>query len=116
MLSLQLQKSPAADFEEKCGNSPDISKGFSQSGMSKFESSHVSQAVVCWAGFSQETREWAVKPGSSAHSWAAPTKSLTPPNLSRTSETEVFSVFAQPRSKHHNISFADAPWFQIRMC
>jgi hypothetical protein len=27
MLSLQLQKSPTPDFEEKCGNSPDISKG-----------------------------------------------------------------------------------------
>jgi hypothetical protein len=33
------------DFEEKCGNSPDISKGISQSGMCKFESSRVSQAV-----------------------------------------------------------------------
>jgi hypothetical protein len=27
--SLQLQKSPTPDFEEKCGNSPDISKGIS---------------------------------------------------------------------------------------
>jgi hypothetical protein len=41
MLSLQLQKSPTPDFEEKCGNSPDISKGIFQSGMSKFESSQV---------------------------------------------------------------------------
>jgi hypothetical protein len=45
MLSLQLQKSPIPDFEEKCGDSPDISKGIFQSGMSKFESSQVSQAV-----------------------------------------------------------------------
>jgi len=30
MLSLQLQKSPTPDFEEKCGNSPDISEGISQ--------------------------------------------------------------------------------------
>jgi hypothetical protein len=45
MLSLQLQKSPTPDFEEKCGNSPDISKGISQLGMCKFESSEVSQAV-----------------------------------------------------------------------
>jgi len=37
MLSLQLHK--------KSGNSPDISKGISQSGMSKFESSRVSQPV-----------------------------------------------------------------------
>jgi hypothetical protein len=44
MLSLQLQKSPTPDFEEKCGNSPDISKGISQMGMCKFESSKVSQA------------------------------------------------------------------------
>src|SRR4051794_31662463 len=58
MLSLQLQKSPAADFEEKCGNSPDVLKGFSQSGMSKFESSAFCQA-------SQETREWAADPGFS---------------------------------------------------
>jgi len=45
MLSLQLQKSPTPDFEEKCGNSPDISKGISQLGIYKFESSEVSQAV-----------------------------------------------------------------------
>jgi hypothetical protein len=45
MLSLQLQKSPTPDFEEKYGNSPDISKGISQLGMCKFESSQVSQAV-----------------------------------------------------------------------
>ena len=31
-------------FRGKCGNSSDISKGISQSGMSKFESSQVSQA------------------------------------------------------------------------
>ena len=43
MLSLQLQKSPTPDFEEKCGNSPDISKGISQLGIYKFESSEVSQ-------------------------------------------------------------------------
>jgi hypothetical protein len=46
MLSLQLQKSPTPNFEEKCGNSPDISKGISQSGMCKSESSQVSQAVT----------------------------------------------------------------------
>jgi hypothetical protein len=45
MLSFQLQKSPTPDFEEKRGNSPDISKGISRSGMCKFESSQVSQAV-----------------------------------------------------------------------
>jgi len=45
MLSLELQKSLTSDFEEKCGNSPDISKGISQLGMYKFESSQVSQAV-----------------------------------------------------------------------
>jgi hypothetical protein len=32
-------------FREKCGNSPDISRGISQLGMCKFESSEVSQAV-----------------------------------------------------------------------
>jgi hypothetical protein len=46
MLSLQLQKSPTPDFEEKCGNSPDISKSISQFGIYKFESSEVSQAVT----------------------------------------------------------------------
>src|ERR1700733_11843458 len=45
MCSLQLQKSPTADFEQKCGNSSDISKGIPQLGMCKFESSQVSQAV-----------------------------------------------------------------------
>jgi hypothetical protein len=49
MLSLQLQKSPTPDFEEKCGISADISKGISQLGMCKFESSEVSQAVWCFA-------------------------------------------------------------------
>jgi hypothetical protein len=44
MLSLQLQKSPTPDFEEKCGNSPDNSKGIFQSGMCKFESFQVSHA------------------------------------------------------------------------
>jgi hypothetical protein len=33
-------------FEEKCGNSPDISKGIPELGMFKFESSQVSQAVL----------------------------------------------------------------------
>src|ERR1700682_1198583 len=46
MLSLQLQKSPTPDFEEKWGNSPDISKGISQLGIYKFESSEVSQPVT----------------------------------------------------------------------
>jgi hypothetical protein len=45
ILSLQLQKSPIPDFEEKCGNSSDISKGISQLGMCKFESSEVGPAV-----------------------------------------------------------------------
>ena len=54
MLSLQLQKSPTPDFEEKCGNSPDISKGISQSGMCKFESSQVSQPVTA----SEELAVW----------------------------------------------------------
>src|ERR1700722_10331137 len=46
MRSLRLQKSPTRDFEEKGGNSPDISKGIPQLGMCKFESSQVSQAVL----------------------------------------------------------------------
>jgi hypothetical protein len=46
MFSLQLQKSPTPDFDEKCGNSPDISKGISQLGIYKFESSQVAAAVV----------------------------------------------------------------------
>ena len=45
MLSLKLQKSPIPNLEEKCGNFPDISKGISQTGMCKFESSMVSQTV-----------------------------------------------------------------------
>jgi len=45
MRSLRLQKSPTRDFEEKGGNSPDISKGIPQLGMCKFESSQVSQPV-----------------------------------------------------------------------
>jgi hypothetical protein len=44
MRSLQLQKSPTPDFEEKCGNSPDISKGISQTGMWEFDPSEVSHA------------------------------------------------------------------------
>jgi hypothetical protein len=43
IFGLQLQKSLTSDFKEKCGNSPDISKGISQLGMYKFESSQVSQ-------------------------------------------------------------------------
>ena len=45
ILSLQLQKSPPPNLEEKCGNSPDISKGISRMGICKFESSQGSQAV-----------------------------------------------------------------------
>jgi hypothetical protein len=45
IFGLKLQKSLTSDFKEKCGNSPDISKGISQLGMYKFESSQVSQAV-----------------------------------------------------------------------
>ena len=46
MLSFHLQKSPTPNLEEKCGNSPDISKGISQSEICKFESSKVSQTTV----------------------------------------------------------------------
>jgi hypothetical protein len=46
-INFQLQKSLTPDFEEKRGNSPDISKGISQLGMCKFESSRPSQAVPC---------------------------------------------------------------------
>jgi hypothetical protein len=46
MLGFQLQKSPTPNLEEKCGNSPDISKGISQSGICEFESSKVSQPVT----------------------------------------------------------------------
>jgi hypothetical protein len=44
------------DFEEKCGNSPDISKGISQSGMCKFESSQVSVGVVFELAYSRFCR------------------------------------------------------------
>jgi hypothetical protein len=37
-------------FRGKRGNSPDISKGISQSGMCRFESSEVSQPFLCSAG------------------------------------------------------------------
>ena len=42
--NFQLQKSPTPNFDEKCGNLADISKGFSQTGMCEFESSRPSQA------------------------------------------------------------------------
>jgi hypothetical protein len=44
-IQLPAAKVSNPNFEEKSGNSPDISKGISQSGMCKFESSQVSQAV-----------------------------------------------------------------------
>jgi hypothetical protein len=64
MLSSQLQKSLTPDFEEKCGNSPDISKGISQLGICKFESSEVSQAV-------EAAREITPETGRKAHNWRA---------------------------------------------
>jgi len=45
MFSFRLQKSPSRIFGGKRGNIPDISKGISQSGMCRFESSKVSQAA-----------------------------------------------------------------------
>src|ERR1700722_3604710 len=66
MRSLQLQKSPTADFEQKCGNSSDISKGIPQLGMCKFESSQVSQAVrvsenfVFWMRKARQTRAFLI--------------------------------------------------------
>jgi hypothetical protein len=45
-MQLPAAKVSNPNFEEKSGNSPDISKGISQSGMYKFESSQVSQAVL----------------------------------------------------------------------
>jgi hypothetical protein len=44
-IQLPAAKVSNPNFAEKSGNSPDISKGISQSGMCKFESSQVSQAV-----------------------------------------------------------------------
>jgi hypothetical protein len=43
--SLQLQKSPSRVFGQNSGNSADISKAFFEMGISKFESSQVSQPV-----------------------------------------------------------------------
>jgi hypothetical protein len=45
-MQLPAAKVSNPNFEEKSGNSPDISKGISQSGMCKFEASQVSQAVT----------------------------------------------------------------------
>ena len=44
--NLQLQKSPSRVFGQNSGNSADISKAFFEMGISKFESSQVSQAVT----------------------------------------------------------------------
>jgi hypothetical protein len=44
-IQLSAAKVSNPNFAEKSGNSPDISKGISQSGICKFESSQVSQAV-----------------------------------------------------------------------
>ena len=54
---LTAAKSPTPDFEEKCGNCPDISKGISQSGIYRFESSEVSQAVTQLKIVAYESRE-----------------------------------------------------------
>jgi len=43
---LQLQKSPSRIFGQNSGNYVDISKAFFEMGISKFESSQVSQAVL----------------------------------------------------------------------
>jgi hypothetical protein len=43
--NLQLQKSPSRVFGQNSGNSADISKAFFEMGISKFESSQVSQPV-----------------------------------------------------------------------
>ena len=43
--NLQLQKSPSRIFGQNSGSSADISKAFFEMGISKFESSQVSQAV-----------------------------------------------------------------------
>jgi hypothetical protein len=43
--NLQLQKSPSRVLGQNSGNSADISKAFFEMGISKFESSQVSQAV-----------------------------------------------------------------------
>jgi hypothetical protein len=42
--NFQLQKSPSRVFGQNSGNSADISKAFFEMGISKFESSQVSQA------------------------------------------------------------------------
>ena len=44
--NLQLQKSPSRVFGQNSGNSADISKASFEMGISKFESSQVSQAVT----------------------------------------------------------------------
>jgi hypothetical protein len=44
--NLQLQKSPSRVFGQNSGNSADISKAFFEMGISKFESSQVSQPVL----------------------------------------------------------------------
>ena len=44
--NLQLQKSPSRVFGQNSGNSADISKAFFEMGISKFESSQVSQPVT----------------------------------------------------------------------
>src|SRR5258706_4299606 len=44
--NLELQKSPSRVFGQNSGNSADISKAFFEMGISKFESSQVSQAVT----------------------------------------------------------------------
>jgi hypothetical protein len=45
-IQLAAAKVSNPNFAEKSRNSPDISKGISQSGMYKFESSQVSQAAT----------------------------------------------------------------------
>jgi hypothetical protein len=83
MLSLQLQKSPTPDFEEKCGTSPDNSKGIFQSGMCKFESFQVSQAFVRFPWLPKpredrpEIRAFRVS-FSSLYSWFSDLKAKSP--------------------------------------
>jgi hypothetical protein len=65
---LTAAKSPTPDFEEKCGNCPDISKGISQSGIYRFESSEVSQALRQFTTRGSQAR----KSGLFAHSTWSP--------------------------------------------
>jgi hypothetical protein len=65
---LTAAKSPTPDFQEKCGNCPDISKGISQSGIYRFESSEVSHALRQFTTRGSQAR----KSGLFAHSTWSP--------------------------------------------